>query len=282
MSSRTRRITRDPVMCSSVASEMPSHVATPSRGTKTKSIQNNIEKISFEALTQFSGCFSAAEVKDVFEEILPEFGANAFIICDIPHGTQPKNQEIHASGWSSEWQLRYLHNDYARYDPVPNVAGSMIEPYSWRDLAGSLKRDTEGRRIMDEARFDFRMKDGLCVPIHGIERATGLISIASEHDEWNLSFLERAALRMVSIYAYEAIRRLRVPSSDIVSVPKLSKRERECILWAAAGKTTWETSAILGIGEETARQYLKSASKKLDTKTRAHLVARAFSLKLIL
>ncbi|MBY3123131.1 helix-turn-helix domain-containing protein [Rhizobium laguerreae] len=34
-------------------------------------------------------------------------------------------------------------------------------------------------------------------------------------------------------------------------VLSLSPREKECLLWIAQGKTSWETAVIMGISENT-------------------------------
>jgi DNA-binding CsgD family transcriptional regulator len=55
----------------------------------------------------------------------------------------------------------------------------------------------------------------------------------------------------------------------------LTPRERECLLWAACGKTAWETSRILKIAERTVKFHLANASRRLDTANTTHAVARA-------
>ena len=44
----------------------------------------------------------------------------------------------------------------------------------------------------------------------------------------------------------------------------LSTRERECLLWAARGKTYSEIAAILGLGFATVKQHLDTARLKLN------------------
>ncbi|WP_157125763.1 helix-turn-helix domain-containing protein [Pandoraea norimbergensis] len=61
----------------------------------------------------------------------------------------------------------------------------------------------------------------------------------------------------------------------------LTPRETECLQWAAAGKTAWETSRILAISERTATFHLTNAVKKLGATNRRAAVARAIGLGLI-
>lgn len=55
--------------------------------------------------------------------------------------------------------------------------------------------------------------------------------------------------------------------------PDLSPRERECLQWTAAGKTSWEIAQILKISHHTADWYIAAATRKLSATNRTHAVA---------
>jgi DNA-binding CsgD family transcriptional regulator len=61
----------------------------------------------------------------------------------------------------------------------------------------------------------------------------------------------------------------------------LTARERECLQWAAQGKTAWETGEILGIAERTVKKHIASAMLKLHATTRTQAVAQATARGLI-
>jgi LuxR family quorum-sensing system transcriptional regulator CciR len=54
--------------------------------------------------------------------------------------------------------------------------------------------------------------------------------------------------------------------------PHLSRRQVQCVRLVAAGKTDWEIAVILGIGLETARQYVKRARSAYGAVSRAQVV----------
>jgi len=56
---------------------------------------------------------------------------------------------------------------------------------------------------------------------------------------------------------------------------ELSPRERECLKWAAVGKSEWEISQILGISEHTSEKHLLNAKAKLGAVNRVQAVAEA-------
>jgi DNA-binding CsgD family transcriptional regulator len=57
--------------------------------------------------------------------------------------------------------------------------------------------------------------------------------------------------------------------------PRLTKRERECLIWVASGRTDWEISEILRISHQTVHKHINSSLRKLNATTRAHAVALA-------
>lgn len=55
----------------------------------------------------------------------------------------------------------------------------------------------------------------------------------------------------------------------------LTNREKDVMQWIMEGKTNWEISMILSIGEETVKDYISNIFKKLNAVNRAHAVAIA-------
>ncbi len=62
---------------------------------------------------------------------------------------------------------------------------------------------------------------------------------------------------------------------------QLSPRERDCLSWAAKGKSNWEIGQLLTISVGTVKFHLTNASRKLDANGRALTIARAIRLGLI-
>lgn len=63
--------------------------------------------------------------------------------------------------------------------------------------------------------------------------------------------------------------------------PALTPRELDCLLWAAEGKTEWETAGILGIAPATVASHIGSARRKLNASNKVHLVTKALRLGVI-
>ncbi|HEX7934833.1 MAG TPA: LuxR C-terminal-related transcriptional regulator [Paraburkholderia sp.] len=61
----------------------------------------------------------------------------------------------------------------------------------------------------------------------------------------------------------------------------LSTRERDCLCWAAKGKTSWEIGQVLGISIATVNFHLANAAMKLGVSGRVCAIAQAIRLGLI-
>jgi DNA-binding CsgD family transcriptional regulator len=62
---------------------------------------------------------------------------------------------------------------------------------------------------------------------------------------------------------------------------RLTMRERQCLTWTSAGKTSAEIAGILGLSEHTINQYITSSGQKLGAVNRTQAVAKAIRLRLI-
>jgi DNA-binding CsgD family transcriptional regulator len=62
---------------------------------------------------------------------------------------------------------------------------------------------------------------------------------------------------------------------------QLSRRERDCLMWTAQGKSSWDIGMILKISENTVNFHVKKAMRKLGTTSRTVAVVKAIRLNLI-
>lgn len=114
----------------------------------------------------------------------------------------------------------------------------------------------------------------LCLPVYN-DVGRGALFFASERDDGDDA---HAALHLYAIYIYArvcALTRPRLPATA------LAPREIDCLRWSAAGKTSGEIAAILGVSENTVNSYLAAAAQKLNAVNRVQTVAQAIRLGLL-
>jgi LuxR family transcriptional regulator, quorum-sensing system regulator CciR len=78
----------------------------------------------------------------------------------------------------------------------------------------------------------------------------------------------------VGAFAFEAARRMR--RSRISQGPiQLTDRQRECVMWAARGKSDWEIARVLGVSEATVGEHLRHAYERYGVGKRTLVAVHA-------
>lgn len=187
------------------------------------------------------------------------------------------------SGYPDGWGSWYTQGQCERIDPVLRHCFSEITPIAW-DTARAGDYDSRAvRRFMGEAR-DLGLGAGVSYPLHGRHGEKILLSLAAQRSPAapDALLLQAAPFAHALLpYVHEAVRKLLNRPEVMLDQIQLTDREKECLLWAAEGKTAWEASRILNISERTVTFHLQNAAEKLHVANRQHAVARAVSLGLI-
>ncbi|WP_454634475.1 response regulator transcription factor [Bradyrhizobium cenepequi] len=83
-------------------------------------------------------------------------------------------------------------------------------------------------------------------------------------------------VQLVGIYFHTHLSERTIATSVAVEdAATLSQRERQCLAWAARGKTLAEAAVLMDITPRTVAFHLENARRKLGAVTIAHAVAQA-------
>ena len=122
----------------------------------------------------------------------------------------------------------------------------------------------------------------ICIPIHMPFGQIGAVSFSvpdrekedlSEEFEKHSFILEAMSRVFITGYVKVTDQRNWIPKDC-----RLSKREVQCVSWAALGKTDREIAMILSRSCATVRFHLHNAAKKLDAVSRSQTVFKASQL----
>jgi len=151
------------------------------------------------------------------------------------------------------------------------VCTANINPgFAWDEVGGIIRLTSRHKWILARSRR-FGLGSGFTVPANVPGEPSGSCSFATRHPAALPAERLRCA-ELIGAHAFRAARRIhRSPART--QRPHLSPRELQCLRLVALGKTDWEISRILGIGTETARQYVKRARAAYDAVSRTQLVA---------
>ncbi|CAD5366817.1 putative LuxR family transcriptional regulator [Rubrivivax sp. A210] len=168
----------------------------------------------------------------------------------------------------------YVEDGAMRRDPVMQAVKRSTLPLAW----GQDAYIDAGRGEQWEELASWGMLSGMILALHlpgGRHFCLGVESSRSSRPGDVARSADLANLSLVVAYAHAAGERLIWAQNGTGQVNPLSPRERECLLWCAAGKTAWETGVILSISESTVGKHLDAAIRKLNCSNRTHAVATA-------
>lgn len=194
---------------------------------------------------------------------------------------QPKY--IIISSYPAQWRERYTQQDYMKIDPAVRYCEQHCLPYNWQQIQVQADADTKVRNFMQEAR-DFGLHSGVSFPLHSAFGESAMLNLASQKSMQQSQLNVTHALPFAQLFAahlHEAIRKVFSQEALPLSKIQLTHRERECLCWAAEGKTAWETGQILSISERTVVYHVQNAASKLKVVNRQQAVARAISQGLL-
>lgn len=222
-------------------------------------------------------------LRELFTGFIGDLGMSVFTYAALrtPAAGEDEGADMLVTNYPLSWREFYDGEQMIHVDPVIARASQSVVPVIWSELMTEPELRTDQKTFMHEAR-NHGLIQGVTVPIHARD-GFALLSCASDlPDSEFVSALPmlRHALHIGALYYHERATRLREQVRGHGSV-QLSKRERDVLLWAARGKTAWETSEILHISEHTVKQYLKSSMDKLGVSSKPQAVVRAIMLYLI-
>jgi LuxR family quorum sensing-dependent transcriptional regulator len=216
-------------------------------------------------------------ILEAMETALSRFGFESFIVAGLPGPKESVEAAILLKKWPAGWFEIYTGRDYVRHDPIIRRCRNAVQPFEWAEAPFDPEAEPQALEVMNRA-VDFGMKQGFCLPIHGIKGYEACISMSGPN--LDLTTRTKPALHLMSMYAFERIR------SHLNPIPthalrRLTGREREMLVWAAAGKSAADTGDILGITERTVTAHIVSACHKLEATNKTQAVARALQYRLI-
>jgi len=188
------------------------------------------------------------------------------------------------SSYPKSWTSRYLRRQYQQLDPVILRAQTEHATFTWGASSGSIRpASREQVRFFQEA-TEFRIRSGITVPIRAGFGRMAAFTVATDDALMEPDVLlatSHDVVQLLGLYFHTHLRG-RPATSDVPQrVQILSQRERQCLAWAALGKTVCETALIPDITPRTVAFHLANARRKLGAVSITHCVALAMRQRLL-
>jgi len=127
---------------------------------------------------------------------------------------------------------------YRRGSPTRPACGPASQLSAWSRLPRLIALTSRDRDILERAGRN-GIGDGFTVPAHSPGESAGSCSFATAPGQ--TAGADRLCLaQLVGGLAFEAARRLVALPRTPANKPTLTDRRRDCIYWAARGKSDWE------------------------------------------
>jgi LuxR family quorum-sensing system transcriptional regulator CciR len=204
-------------------------------------------------------------------DVTGELGLRYFALAhhvDVRRSSNAIRLHNYPPGWG-EW---FEDQQLGASDPVRRASNLTSIGFSWSDLDRMLTLTQADRRVLDAARRE-GIGDGFTVPAHVPGEAHGSCSFACASGN-ALPGDVLPLLQLIGGFAFEAARRLRRQRLFPAPAP-LTERQRECVMWAARGKSDWEISRILGISHATVVEHLRHARERYGVAKRTLVAVHA-------
>lgn len=214
---------------------------------------------------------SAASVAETWALLLAHsrpLGMRYGIITELPERDESLYDIAICADVLPQWRERYTRLAYHRRDPIVLHGAFVDRSYTWAEAAAHPRYDVGQRQLVEERR-EFAIHGGFTTPVT-LGRRTAIVSLCGENPV--LAPGERALLHAASVCAlsriYALTRRRAEPREDVA----LPARQRECLSWAAAGKSDWEIGDILSLSNKTVSTYIQRAKARYNVATRMQAV----------
>jgi len=198
------------------------------------------------------------ELASAIEEVSNDLGFHYFALThhvDVRRSSSAIRLHNYPDGWA-EW---FDGQSLGMTDPVHRASNLTSVGFVWSRLSDLITLTPKDLEVLAAARGE-GIGDGYTVPAHVPGEAHGSCSFARRTGE-PLVGDHLALLQLVGAFSFEAARRMRRLGFGTGHV-SLTDRQRECVIWAARGKSDWEISRILGISHETVIEHLRHARER--------------------
>jgi len=251
------------------------------------------DKVDVDALVERATVRDAGDIRRAAQSIR-DFAAENGLRAALCANIASKESIVDAEGttlasdlfgWSTESERWWDDHCLALHSILPRACRYESEPF-WCNGNGFFTTGFNPYlQQIDHRRF-FSMQPGfkaaIVVPVHLPFAQVSANSFLPEDPDMNdLSdifarlggTLAAITRRFITGYVATMRRKRRIPSDF-----ELSKREVECLRWAAIGKTDREIAMIIDLSHATIRYHINRASEKLDAVNRAQTVFKAGQL----
>ncbi len=212
---------------------------------------------------------------DHFTKTIKILGFSQHVSSSVVDLAEMPENSFLLSRYPDAWLERYVDQNYYDFDDVIKTAFNQTRPYIWKDE----NRDLKNQQIFSES-GEFGIIHGITIPIFVEGYYPTTVNIAG--DIAKIPEENFHALHLISIHYHDLILKILTRNKEDHKKVTLTKRQRECLQWAAAGKSYNDIGDILSISTRTVQFHISNTMKVFGVATHEQAIAKATSMGIIL
>lgn len=250
----------------------------PSRGTDRagRAVDHPSFGIVQDFVTNAKLIIDMAGLRSAVEASCRELGFHYFAIVHHIRFGRPSTDKVRLSNYPVEWLAKLREHENFR-EPVLKAAERTSTGFLWSRIQEHVELGERERRYMARA-ADHGLAEGFTVPNHVPGETFGSCHFAVRKAS-DLPANNLPAAQALGTFAFEKARQLletnNQPSEEYVVPAPLTERQRDCVLFAARGKSDSVIAELLDIRPKTVNEHIEAAKRRYAVATRAQLIVRA-------
>ena len=189
-----------------------------------------------------------------------------------------------ATSYPEDWIKYYNEKEYQKVDVVWDRLLQNPTPFFWNDVLETHKKSDsveEERKISSEKVImeaqEAGVADGIGISFVSVLGEIAGIGLSRDKAERKNNYQDMAEVYLISTVFHDKYLSL----FETRTIPEITAREREILLWSAEGKTDWEISIILDISVPTVRFHWKNIFEKMQVNSKTFATTMAIRHKII-
>lgn len=184
------------------------------------------------------------------------------------------------SNYQRDWVEEYKNNSYQIVDPRIRDCISSVTPVFWNTQGSYLQNLSKDANSMMQNAHEHSIRSGVTIPFQSFNNIRGVFGIGLNSDSYNDSKSQKHLeyispyLGYLGSFVHQAMIHIIESEKSTLDNP-LTVREKDCLCWAADGKTAFQIASKLYISESTVKFHFKNIMKKLGARNTSQALAIA-------
>jgi len=242
--------------------------------------------------TELADIDTVEDMRDRFSDAIKKLGYHGFDAFSVKTGTiEEVDQEcnLFICDYGLDLPRSYVRDGWLQMDPVAAEIARTSKPFDYVEFLRGAHKNTSVVWQMGVLRLK-NVHRAWLVPLCTIGNMRGMTVYMQGKAPDNIRRFQMTGteIHLLCVEFMDEFARLsaKLTESDVwyagaFDINSVTRRETDCLHWAAHGQTNREIGETLKISENTVRYHLKNVFAKLETNTRSNAVSRALSVGII-